>query len=142
MLVSGKYSDPAHLRYGVPQGSVLGHTLFTDYSSSVISLIRSFDIAVHCYTDNTQLYVPLTPGIDEEEVHNRLEDCIDALRVWMNKNSLKLNDKKTEFIIFGTSTGLKKVATTTIRVGQEAFPACHKVRNIGATFDSELKMDT
>ena len=60
----------------------------------------------------------------------------------MNKNRLKLNDKKTEFIIFGTCTGLKKVATTTIRVGQEAIPGCDKVHNIGAMFDSEMKMDT
>ena len=60
----------------------------------------------------------------------------------MNKNRLKLNDKKTEFIIFGTSTGLKKVARITIRVGQEAIPACDKVRNIGVMFDSEMKMDT
>ena len=50
--------------------------------------------------------------------------------------------KKPEFIIFGTSTGLKKVATTTIRVGQEAIPACDKVRNIGAMFYSEMKMNT
>ena len=142
VLVSGKYSDPAHLRYGVPQGSVLGPALFSDYNSPVASLIRSFEIDAHCYADDTQLYVPFTPGIDEEEVRNKLEDCIDALWVWMNKNRLKLNDKKTEFIIFGTSTGLKKVATTTIRVGQEAIPACDKVRNIGAMFDSEMKMDT
>ena len=124
------------------QGSVLGPALFSDYSSPVASLIRSFEINAHCYGDDTQLYVPLTSGIDEEEVRIKLEDCIDALRVWMNKNRLKLNDKKTEFVIFGTSTGLKKVATTTIRVGQEAITACDKVRNIGAMFDSEMKMDT
>ena len=46
------------------------------------------------HADDTQLYVLFTPGIDEEEVCNKLEDCIDALRVWMNKNRLKLNDKK------------------------------------------------
>ena len=50
--------------------------------------------------------------------------------------------KKTEFLIFGTFTGLKKVATTTIHVGQEAIPACDKLRNIGGMFDSEMKMDT
>ena len=94
MLVSGKYSDPAHLHYGVPQGSVLGPALFSDNSSPVASLIRSFKITAHCYADDTQLYVPFTPGIDEEEVRYKLEDCIDALRVWMNKNRLKLNDKK------------------------------------------------
>jgi len=142
VLVSGKYSDAAHLCYGVPQGSVLGPALFSDYSSPVAALIRSFNITAHCYADDTQLYVPFIPGVDEDDVRSRLEDCIDALRVWMNRNRLKLNDKKTEFIIFGTSSGLKKVATTTIRVGQEAIPACDKVRNIGAMFDSELKMDS
>ena len=86
--------------------------------------------------------MPFPPGIDEAEVRNKLEDCIDAMQMWMSKNRLKLNDKKTEFIIFGTSTGLKKVATTTIRVGQEAIPACDKVRSISAMFDSEMKMDT
>ena len=106
--------------------------------SPVASLIHSFHITAHCYADDTQLYVPFTPGIDEEEVRNRLEYCIDALRVWMNKNRLKLNEeKKLEFFIFGTSTGLKKVATTTICVGQETIPPCDKVHNIGAMFDFE-----
>ena len=94
VLVTRKYSDPAHLRYGVPQGSVLGPALFSDYISPFASLIRSFEITAHCYADDTQLYVPFTPGIDEEEVRNKLEDCIDAVRVWMNKNRLKLNYKK------------------------------------------------
>ena len=62
--------------------------------STVASLICSFNITAHCYADDTQLYVPFTPGIDEEEVCNKLEDCINALHVWMNKNRLKLNDKK------------------------------------------------
>ena len=63
MLVSGKYSNPAHLRCGVPQGSVLGPALFSHYSSPVASLIRSFEITAHCYADDTQLYVLFTPGI-------------------------------------------------------------------------------
>ena len=108
VLVFGKYSDLAHLRNGVPQGSVLSPALFSDYSSPVASLIHSFESTAHCYADDTQLYVPFTPGLDEEEVRNKLEDCIDVMLVWMNKNRLKLNDKKTEFIIFCTSTGLKK----------------------------------
>ena len=71
----------------------------------------------------------------------KLETCIAELSVWMNLNRLKLNDKKTEFIIFGTSAGLKKVQTTSIRVGEENISASDKVRNIGAMFDREMKMD-
>ena len=33
----------------------------------------------------------------------------------MNKNRLKLNDAKTEFVIFGTKQNLQKVNTTSIK---------------------------
>ena len=141
ILISGIHSEPAMLSYGVPQGSVLGPGFFSDYSSPISSLIRSFGIAAHCYADDTQLYVSFTPDKDEAIVRDRLESCISELRVWMNQNRLKLNDQKTEFIIFGTSSGLKKVSTKSIRVGEESIPVSNTVRNIGAMFDQEMKMD-
>ena len=30
----------------------------------------------------------------------KLNNCISDIRVWMTKNKLKINDSKTEFIIF------------------------------------------
>ncbi len=142
VLVSGKLSKSVHLKYGVPQGSVLGPGLFSDYSSPIASLIRSFGITAHCYADDTQLYVSFTPGVDETAVRERLESCIKALRGWMSSNKLKLNDQKTEFIIFGSPSGRKKVQTTSIKVGDEDILPATVVRNIGAYFDCHLKMDT
>jgi hypothetical protein len=46
VFVSGRYSEPATLKYGVPQGSVLGATLFTDYSAPVAALIRAHGVSV------------------------------------------------------------------------------------------------
>ena len=140
VVVSGFKSESAPLTCGVPQGSVLGPDLFTDYSSPVASLIRSFRVSVHCYADDTQLYCPFTPGIDEFEVLSRLERCIEALRNWMHTNMLKLNDSKTEFIIFGTSASLEKVTTKSIKIGNITISPVNSVRNIGAMFDSEMKM--
>ena len=57
VMVSGAKSSAAPQRCGVPQGSVLGPGLFTDYSSPVVSIIKSFDISVHCYADDTHAVV-------------------------------------------------------------------------------------
>ena len=141
VVVEGLKSSDVPLTCGVPQGSVLGPDLFTDYSSPVASLIRSFNISVHCYADDTQLYCPFKPGKNELEVRDRLERCIEALRTWMHINKLKLNDSKTEFMIFGTKDSLKKSITKSITIGDSNIKAVESVRNIGAMFDSEMKMD-
>ena len=141
VMVSGAKSSAAPLTCGVPQGSVLGPGLFTNYSSPVVSMIKSFDISVHCYADDTQLYAHFIPGENESEVLARMERCIDKLRKWMHQNKLKLNDKKTEFIIFGTETSLKKVQTAHIRVGTHIIERVDSVRNIGAIFDEQMRME-
>ena len=139
VVVRGNYSEAATLKYGVPQGSVLGPMLFSDYSSPVAALIRSHGIAAQCYADDTQLYVSFEPS-KEAETLEKLERCIEDLRGWMNRNRLKLNDSKTEFIIFGTTSKLSSILTTSVRVGDENIKAVKHVRNIGAYFDNELKM--
>ena len=141
VMVSGAKSSAGPLTCGVPQGSVLGPGLFTDYSSPVVSIIKSFDISVHCYADDTQLYAHFIPGDNESEVLARMERCIDKLCKCMHQNKLKLNDKKTEFIIFGTQTSIKKVQTTHIRVGTHIIERVDSVRNIGAIFDEQMRME-
>ena len=141
MLAAGNLSKATELKYGVPQGSVLGPVLFTDYSSPIASIVRSSNIAVHCYADDTQLYTDFTPGVDEKAVLGRLEASIENLRKWMCLNKLKLNDNKTEFIIFGSPSGLKKVTTTSVLVGGHSIASSSSVRNIGAYMDSKLSMD-
>ena len=54
---------------------------------------------------------------------------------------LKLNDSKTEFIVFGSASILKKVKTKVIQIGEEQITAVTSVRNIGAYMDSRLKME-
>ena len=134
-------SDSVTLKYGVPQGSVLGPDFFSDYTSELSSIIAKFGIKFHCYADDTQLYIEFTPGLDESSVLARLEQCIDELRKWMFCNKLKFNECKTEFIILGTPSRLKKITTTSLQVGSQSVASSPSVRNIGAYFDSSLRMD-
>ena len=54
---------------------------------------------------------------------------------------LKLNDSKTEFIIFYTSASLEKVKTKSIKIRNITISPVNSVRNIGTMFDSEMKME-
>ena len=60
----------------------------------------------------------------------------------MKSNQLKLNDLKTEFIIIGSPSALKKVKTEFITIGGHRIPRSTCVRNIGAYLDQHMSMDT
>lgn len=49
-------SSVAPLKYGLPQGSILGPTLFSLYMCPLGSICRRYDISYHMYADDTQIY--------------------------------------------------------------------------------------
>ena len=83
-------------------GALFSHSKGSD-------IIRKYDLNFHLYADDTQVYI----AFDPTEAHNfvgRIETCISEIKKWMNRNYLKLNDDKTEVILFGTKTKLKDVS--------------------------------
>ena len=134
-------SETRTLKYGVPQGSVLGPELFKDYASPLASLIQSFDVLFHGYADDTQMYITFAPGPDEAIALDKMQRCIAAVKAWMAQNYLKLNDDKTEFMVIGSPSNLKKVATEHIIVGGHKILKSKQVKNIGAFFDSSATME-
>ena len=47
-----------------------------------------------------------------------MEQCIQAIRSWMIKDKLRLNDNKTEFMIIGTRKQLAKLNFDGLSVGE------------------------
>ena len=71
-----------------------------------------------------------------------MENAISEVSEWMTEDKLKLNESKTEFIIFGTGKQMQKRQHSAISIEVELIEAKPCVRNLGAYFDSELKMET
>ena len=70
---------------------------------------------------------------------HQLGGCISDIRSWMADNMLKLNDEKTEFIIFWTHQQLAKISDISIKAGSMKIQQVEEVRNVGYFIDRFLK---
>lgn len=83
----GHLSSPCTVLAGVPQGSVLGPTLFSMYINDVTDGLKSKAIL---YADDLSL---IQPGISEDAVAS-LQNDLDACYRWSVTHSLPLNPTK------------------------------------------------
>ena len=101
-------SDIMCILFGVPQGSILGPILFVLYLSELDKIARLFGLKVHCFADDTQLYIAFE-ALDIIPTVETIEMCLESIKRWMTKMFLKLNEDKTQLLVISPTKSLVKV---------------------------------
>jgi len=141
VVIGSDRSDTSHLPFGVPQGSVLGPKLYCLFSRPIGNICRRHGFKFHCYADDTQVYMIIKPLDDWNNYFERLEACLDEIGTWMSNNLLKLNQDKTELIVFSSKHQSKNVPIFHLKVGESVINSVTSVRNLGVYFDRRLTME-
>ena len=136
----GSTSKSMSLRFGVPQGSVLGPLLFMQYTVAIGKICRRHGVGYQLYADDTQVYITFKVDsiIDQQTALTRIQACIEEIRIWMILHKLMMNDSKTEFVIVVSSGSVDKVSIDTITIGDSSVSPSGSARNIGVIFDNTL----
>lgn len=136
--LGGTSSHKTTVRFGIPQGSVLGPILYVLYTADIAKIVESLGFRVHLYADDTQVYGS-TNASRSVELADHLLLVIDRVKAWMSSNRLRLNPDKTDYIWFGTRQQLSKLDQHLMSV--VILSASTSVRDLGVILDSELTME-
>ena len=118
---------------------VLGANIFNAYTSTLTSVTpRSIDI--HGFTDNHALKDKFKIGnhTKEGKCITNLENCVNEVKNWMDKNRLQMNDEKTEFIMFSSRQLAKKIDTDCLNVNGTTIQKSEVIKYLGIWLDLQL----
>ena len=138
VVVSQSKSETRKLTKGVPQGSVLGPTLFTIYTIELSWILKKHNVTFKLYADDIQFYFSITTI---QSTMSKIEEVMTDIKNWMVKKRLKLNDDKTECMLFGTESTLKNCEQFQhIMIGTSNIKIVPVLRNLGVYINRNLTM--
>ena len=83
---------------GVPQGSVLGPSLFYSFINDLPSVLPADPVVL--FVDDTAIYITSS---NLASLNSSLQQCLDATSLWMACNGLQLNASKIKCMLLHSS---------------------------------------
>ena len=133
---NGRKSSEGQVLCGVPQGSILGPTLFLVYINDLSNIVKK--CGLYLYADDTAV---CATGPDLEELTSQMEADLVRLAGWFKRNKLTLNAKKTNYMIFGLRNKLKEIHHHSLRFGDVNIDRVLSVKYLGIILDPVLNFN-
>ena len=142
VCVNGELSSTRLIRFGVPQGSVLGPVLFSLYTRPLKEIIQLYGISYHRYADDIQLFTGYDPAnqLSCKSAVEKMQNCIKHISHWMSSNLLKLNNDKTELLNLMSPHHLHRYGTLSLLIDGHHIKPSQCVKVLGVYLDQHLSM--
>ena len=130
--VDGIDSEFLSITCGVPQGSILGPTLFLCY---INDMTGALNCRLSLYADDSAL---VYSGPDPNLVASFLSHELDKCRRWLIDNRLSLHLGKTECILFGSKRRLKNDLEFNVSLDSTTVKRVTSTKYLGVFIDQYL----
>jgi len=127
VVFRGKLSNSCEVKSGVPQGSVLGPTLFNIYINDITSDIKS---KILLFADDIKLGRSINDLVDYEI----LQDDLNKLHMWSTKWGLEFNTNKCKVVHFG-----RKRMNYDFMINGITLEYVSEYKDLGILVDQKLK---
>jgi len=135
VAVGGRESSIHPVTAGVPQGSLLGPTLFLLYVNDCEDCIQS-ETGLGVYADDTTLHQCTGPNDDTEETSAQLQTAVDSVAAWGASWKISFEPSKSQALSISYRRpphALDPIQFSGTEVKEEA-----EIKLLGVTFDNKL----
>lgn len=133
VVVNNVKSGLEYIKYGVPQGSILGPILFLLYINDIVSIPGTPEIIL--YADDTSVFFS---AHDLSTVVTTVNQWMENLSQWLTANQLALNVKKSKYIIF-SSSNRPIHPTDPINFQSQILERVAEIKFLGVQFHENLR---
>ena len=140
VLLNGKHSNVKPIKYGVPQGSILGPLLFTVFINDLPMHITSTKTQCDMFADDTSVH---SADKDIEVLNHRLQQSLDEVSAWCQSNSMILHPVKTKSMVLATRQKHQvRPLSLTLSLHGSPVEEVAEHRLLGVTVDNQLSWKT
>ena len=135
--LNNSVSTSRKLLCGVPQGSVIGPTLFLCYINDLAFIIKEAGANIGLFADDAVIYCS---NYDHYFIKVRLENMLEAIKQWCDLNCINMNVDKTKYCLYGNRKMVDTFRDKTIGHPNCQISQCHQYNYLGVTLDECLNM--
>ncbi len=123
-----EYSGLRPIKAGVPQGSVLGPTLYLLYTADIP---KPKGAVTATFADDTAI---LSVSSNLTEATETLQKSVDQIKKWFERWRIKINERKSIHVIYA----LRKPTYQPVVLNQQIIPQKNVAKYLGMNLDAKL----